>query len=583
MALHISFLPHLLYSSSKQSLPQRALHSSLYLHCSSVKQDSQRTAQRRSANYQPTTWTSDFVKSLTNYNSDEIHKQRAKKLKEEVRAMIGDEDVNPSTTLELIDDIQRLGLSYHFEEDNRRALNRIMFVQGTNVRLEKGVHATALYFRLCRQHGFEVSQDVFQKFKDHDGNFKQWLCEDVKGLLSLYEASHLAFDGENILDEAKVFTTKHLKGIKGNIDTTLMQQIKHALEPPFHHRMLRLEARWYIQAYSERRDANHLLLELAKLDFNMVQSKLQRELQQMSRWWEDIGLANKLSFARDRLMECFFWTVGMVFEPQFSSCRKGLTKVTTLITTIDDVYDVYGSLDELELFTAAVERWDTNVVETLPDYMKLCFLALYNIVNEMAYDALKQHGVNIIPYLTRAWADLCKAFLVEAKWCFNKETPTFEAYLENAWRSVSGVVILVHAYFLMTKTITKEALDSLQAYHSLLECSSIIFRLTNDLGTSKDELERGESANSILCYMKENGVSEQVARKHISSLIDETWKKMNKDRVIDSPFEKSFVETAINLARISQCTYQHGDGHGSPDSQAKNRVLSVIIEPITLM
>ncbi|KAI8011442.1 hypothetical protein LOK49_LG06G01512 [Camellia lanceoleosa] len=70
MALHISFLPHLLYCSSKQSLPQRALHSSLYLHCSSVKQDSQRTAQRRSANYQPTSWTSDFVKSLTNYNSE---------------------------------------------------------------------------------------------------------------------------------------------------------------------------------------------------------------------------------------------------------------------------------------------------------------------------------------------------------------------------------------------------------------------------------------------------------------------------------------------------------------------------------
>ncbi|KAI8011441.1 hypothetical protein LOK49_LG06G01513 [Camellia lanceoleosa] len=242
----------------------------------------------------------------------------------------------------------------------------------------------------------------FQKFQDHDGNFKQWLCEDVKGLLSLYEASHLAFDGENILDEAKVFTTKHPKGIKGNIDKTLTQQIKHALELPFHHRMLRLEARWYIQAYSERRDANHLLLELAKLDFNMVQSKLQRELQQMSRWWEDIGLENKLSFARDRLMECFFWTVGMVFEPQFSSCRKGLMKVTTLITTIDDVYDVYGSLDELELFTAAVERWNTNVMETLPDYMKLCFLTLYNTVNEMTYDTLKQHGVNIIPYLTRA-------------------------------------------------------------------------------------------------------------------------------------------------------------------------------------
>ena len=70
-----------------------------------------------------------------------------------------------------------------------------------------------------------------------------------------------------------------------------------------------------------------------------------------------MGLGNKLSFARDRLMECFFWTVGMVFEPQFSNCRKGLTKLISLITIIDDVYDVYATLEELEMFTDTVQRF----------------------------------------------------------------------------------------------------------------------------------------------------------------------------------------------------------------------------------
>ena len=42
------------------------------------------------------------------------------------------------------------------------------------------------------------------------------------------------------------------------------------------------------------------------------------------------------------------------------------------------------------------------MVNNLPGYMKLCFLALYNTVNEMAYDTLKEQGHNILPYLTKA-------------------------------------------------------------------------------------------------------------------------------------------------------------------------------------
>ena len=40
----------------------------------------------------------------------------------------------------------------------------------------------------------------------------------------------------------------------------------------------------------------------------------------------------------------------------FGYSRRISTMVNALITTIDDVYDVYGTLDELELFTDAVER-----------------------------------------------------------------------------------------------------------------------------------------------------------------------------------------------------------------------------------
>ncbi|MFQ6651683.1 hypothetical protein Gotur_023905 [Gossypium turneri] len=155
------------------------------------------------------------------------------------------------------------------------------------------------------------------------------------------------------------------------------------------------------------------------------------------RWWKDMGLASKLNFVRDRLTECFFWTVRVVSQPQFRHCRKVLTKVASFVTTIDDIYDVHGTLDELESFTDVVQRWDLGTVENLPDYMELCFLALYNSINEMAYETLRDHGQNILPYLRKAWADLCKAFLKEANWANSKHIPTFQEYLENAWLSNS--------------------------------------------------------------------------------------------------------------------------------------------------
>ena len=53
--------------------------------------------------------------------------------------------------------------------------------------------------------------DVFNKFKDNRVNFKESLIKDVRGMLSLYEATHVRVYGEDMLDETLKFTTIHLK------------------------------------------------------------------------------------------------------------------------------------------------------------------------------------------------------------------------------------------------------------------------------------------------------------------------------------------------------------------------------------
>ncbi|KAM3730598.1 hypothetical protein ACB098_12G099300 [Castanea mollissima] len=538
---------------------------------------------RRSANYQPSIWNHDYIESLRIEYVGETCTRQINMLKEQVRMMLH-KVVDPLEQLELIEILQRLGLSYHFEEEIKRIIDGVYNNDhGGGTWKTENLYATALKFRLLRQHGYSVSQEVFNSFKDERGSFKACLCEDTKGMLSLYEASFFLIEGENILEEARDFSTKHLEEyVKQNKEKNLAAIVNHSLELPLHWRMLRLEARWFIDIYRHNQDVNPILLEFAELDFNIVQAAHQADLKQASTWWKSTGLAENLSFARDRLVENFFWTVGIIFQPQFGYCRRMFTRVFALITTIDDVYDVYGTLDELELFTDVVERWDINAMDQLPDYMKICFLALHNSVNEMALDIEKEQRFHIIEYLKKAWVGLCRSYLLEAKWYYNRYTPSLQEYIENAWISISGPTILVHAYFLVTNPITKEALECLNEYPNIIRWSSTILRLADDLGTSTDELKRGDVPKAIQCYMNETGASEEDAREYIKYLISATWKKMNKDRVASSPFSHIFIEIALNLARMAQCMYQHGDGHGAGNHETKDRVLSLLFQSIPL-
>jgi len=69
-------------------------------------------------------------------------------------------DTEPLSLLELIDDIERLGLSFKFEEEINKALHRIVSTENFKDRTGKSLHETALLFGILRRHGFHVSQGI---------------------------------------------------------------------------------------------------------------------------------------------------------------------------------------------------------------------------------------------------------------------------------------------------------------------------------------------------------------------------------------------------------------------------------------
>ncbi|MCL7046427.1 hypothetical protein MKW94_020067 [Papaver nudicaule] len=519
---------------------------------------------RRSANYHPNIWDYEFVESLTSDYKSEIYTNRAQKLRENVRAMFVGASGLPCS-LKLIDTVQRLGLDYHFRSD----------IKSDNHFSQDDLTIEALRFRLYRQHGYEISQDVLKNFVE-ETNQNKGKVKDLEGLLSLYEASFYACEGEEILNEARQVITKHLKNClnerndnnRSNMSIFLEKEISHSLELPLLWRVPRMEVRRFITMYEKKQDIYPSLLELAKLDFNMVQATYHEELKYASRWWRDLALHESLSFARNRLVECFFWNIGFNSESEFGNLRKQMTKICNLVSVIDDVYDVYGSLDALKMFTEAIQRWDINTVDNLPQYMKICFT-----IKELGYEVLRNSNLDVMPYLKKSWGDLCKAFLVEATWYYSGYIPTLEEYTDNAWITIAGPLVSVHAYSqLGDQEIRREALEYMNNNQSdLIRWSSMIFRLADDLATSKKEQERGDVAKSIECYMHETGASESIAREHVQQLISDAWEKMNTSLSASrGVFPSSFIQ---NIGRMGQYMYQYGDGYGTSNRESKDRII----------
>ncbi|CAK7355348.1 unnamed protein product [Dovyalis caffra] len=281
-------------------------------------------------------------------------------------------------------------------------------------------------------------------FLDDQGNFIANIHKDIKGMLSLYEASHLDYEGEEILDMARKQTSMYLKHHLGNLDSVIVERVGHALEVPF-----------------KREDANPILLEPSKLDFNMVQSVLQRDLQDMSRKAGYVGYQGleegraTIGARRGRMYEgrngsgdgglrcegeteCLSHRVLVVeMETGVSFSKAGARKKGEHLRG-GNLFRLSGWEEKMNVGPSSgrpkigLFPFLARYMRNLGDHMKLCFLAVYNAVNEMEYDHFKEQGEDALPYLTKAWADLCKSFLQEAKWSYNKITPSFDEYLENA-------------------------------------------------------------------------------------------------------------------------------------------------------
>ncbi|KAG6425110.1 hypothetical protein SASPL_115534 [Salvia splendens] len=159
--------------------------------------------------------------------------------------------------------------------------------------------------------------------------------------------------------------------------------------------------------------------------------------------------------------------------------------------------------------------------------------------------------------------------------CFKNEKGDFKTSLCDDRR---GMLQLYEASFLLTHG--EETLELANEFATKY-LQKIVDEGDDDHNLLEmNEMERGDVAESIQCYMKESGASVEEAREHARFLIWKSWKRMNEERVTDSHFSKEFIKKAVDLGRMAQYMYQLGDGHGIQNPLIKDRISSLFFKPI---
>ncbi|CAL1386267.1 unnamed protein product [Linum trigynum] len=549
---------------------------------------------RRTADFHPSVWRDFFITHVP--QPDEVitaWNERIEVLKSNVRSTLLAPGTALSERLSRIDTIERLGIGYHFEGEIEGVFGEIY---DQYYRRNDDLNTVALRFRLLRQHNYAVSSDVFKQFKKDGGRGefkKEIIASDIKGMLNLYEAAYLRTEEDAILDEAIEFTKLHLMNA-AELESPMAELVAHSLEMPLRKGVKRVEHLFFIPMYEKFHGHDVALLELAKLSFNVVQDLYQKELKVLTEWWVGLDLPRKLPYARDKLVEIFFWAMASAWEPKFALARYFYTKVISIGSMYDDTYDAYGYVEELELFTTATEKWDPNVKD-LNNCMKTLFDAIIGVYEEIDTVTSRDGMPYCLEFGKQALKFVTRMYMEEARWFYQDHVPSLEEY-----RQVSSLSTIYQwiAYATMCglgrQSAPKEAFDWLFSLPKMLVVSSDHCRLRDDMVSHEFEQKRGHAASSIQCYMKEHGVGKEEAMTAVRGIAEDDWKIMNGEilRLLNPPTGRDDVAAAaavvpnhdvlqilVGLANVMETLYKEFDGYTNSDTSTKDMLMALFVTP----
>ncbi|KAJ0046530.1 hypothetical protein Pint_04327 [Pistacia integerrima] len=216
-----------------------------------------------------------------------------------------------------------------------------------------------------------------------------------------------------------------------------------------------------------------------------------------------------------------------------------LTNVIAMCSIIDDIYDAYGTIEELELFTTAIER------------------ALLDVYDEIEKDMVYQGRLYCLDY--------AKEVNIEARWCDQNYVPIMEEYFSVALPSCGYLTFAAISFVGMGDIVTKES------FEWVLSNPKIV----------KDEQEREHVASAVEGYMKQHGTLEEEVVKLFGKQVKNAWKDINEEFVKPTVVPMPVLEQALNLACVIDLLYKEADSYTNSHLM-KDHVASLLKDPVQL-
>ncbi|WOL04903.1 bifunctional levopimaradiene synthase, chloroplastic-like [Canna indica] len=471
--------------------------------------------------------------------------------------------------LQLVDLIQRLGIPRFFEPQIEEILNTT-FKQWDEIHGLGGGGRTVLAFRLLRLHGFSISAGVIENLEDESGKFYSFSTEShekITDMINLYKCSQTGFPSESkIMDKAQDFSVKQLRRVLSHGNPSLLQQnnirseIKFALEYPRRYLLWRLESRSIIRQLWPSTGIKNKCLQLAKQDLEILQKVHKEETNEITKWWVGLGIPD-LEFARNSVLKSYFSVSVAIFEPQFAAFRAAFTKTACLTIVVDDLCDLPSNdFDSISRFVDAFKRWDASLLDDLPEH-KVALTCVQRTVIEQATESSKAQGRDLFPFFKALWDDLLLVFAKETEWRCKGQIPTWNEYMEIAYTSIAGIIILWTSVFLMGEMITDEVLSQVGKDSRFMYLVSLVARLANDLASLERETRDGKLVSAVNCYMREKpNCSKEGAIAAVQNLIESACRELELELFKSRGTVPECCSRAIlNFARTTSFIYKRDD------------------------